>query len=131
MASLETLSILGKGVYDIGEAAKLTRLRPARVRELFFGGRNGRGVRPLFESDHPPVAGSCSISFLNLVELFIGGRLREIGVPLQSLRKVYGQLESEYGEHPFCSGQIQKITRGAAAKRTEIFTRGLEGVERA
>jgi hypothetical protein len=74
--------ILGKGVYDLTEAAKLTGLRRARVKE-WFQGRNARlGAGPVFRSDYDAINGDLAISFLDLVELFIAGQLREHGVSL-------------------------------------------------
>jgi uncharacterized protein (DUF433 family) len=115
--------ILGRGVFSIPEAARLTRLRPARVREWFRGRASGTPPAPVFQSDYPVVAGEYAISFQDLIELFIGGRLREIGVPLPDIRKVYANLQNEFGAHPFSARQLSEgdIT---------LFTRGLDDSER-
>jgi uncharacterized protein (DUF433 family) len=97
--------ILGHGVYNIPEASKLTRLRPQRVREWFTGRTAAR--KPIFKSDYHAVRGDQVISFLDLVELFVAGQLRDHGVSLQALRKVHRKLQSDLGtQHPFSREEI-------------------------
>ena len=100
--------ILGNGVYSLGEAAMLTGLRTARVGEWFRGRTAGPNAKPVFKSEYAPVRGDVAISFLDLVELFIAGQLREHGVSLQSLRRVHSCLEADWGtKHPFCRREIR------------------------
>lgn len=120
------MEILGRGVYSIGEAARLTRLRSQRVREWFLGGTGGKIFRPVFESDYPLIGDVPSISFLDLVEVFITGQLRESGISLQYIRRVYDNLEKDYGPHPLCS---REIFVSDTNKKKRIFTRGLDEAE--
>ena len=83
--------ILGNGVYDLAEAAKLTGLRRARVKEWFQGRDAGPGAKPVFRSDYAAIDGDLAISFLDLVELFIAGQLREHGVSLQCIRRIHSR----------------------------------------
>jgi uncharacterized protein (DUF433 family) len=118
-----SVDILGKGVYSIPEAARLTKLRTQRVREWFRGRKSPSKIfRPVFESDYPILHEQYAISFLDLIELKIGGSLREMGVSLPYLRKVYNHLQQEFGNHPFCKRQIY-----VGGKR--IFTQGLSEEE--
>src|SRR4051794_36241923 len=97
--------MLGHGVYSIPEAARLTHLRPQRVREWFSGRGGPRGY--VFRSDYQPVQGDRAISFLDLVELFVASQLRDHGVSMQALRKVYKTLERDFRtRHPFCRREI-------------------------
>ena len=113
------MNVLGKGVYTIAEAARLTRLRPQRVREWFRGREStSRIFTPVFQSDYPVLHEEYAISFLDLIELNIGGKLREAGISLQKLRLNYHELRKEYGDHPFCTRQIYVGGK-------QIFTRGL------
>src|SRR2546421_419281 len=89
-------SMLGKGVYSFPEAARLTHLKISRVKEWFRGRRKGRGRMPVFASDYESVQGRHAISFLDLVDLFIAGQLRDHGVSLQHLRRVYDRLKADY-----------------------------------
>jgi uncharacterized protein (DUF433 family) len=99
------MSILGHGVYNLPEAARLTRLRPQRVREWFTGRSGAR--KAVFRSDYQAVQGDRAISFLDLVELFVAGQLRDHGVSLQALRKVHKSLEMDLDtRHPFCRREI-------------------------
>jgi uncharacterized protein (DUF433 family) len=116
------MTILGKGVYSLAEAAKLTQLRPARVRDWF---RLVEGKRPgpaVFASDYPSVGDDLAISFLDLVEVYIAGRLREASPPvsLQQIRKVHQKMAIESGQrHPFCTREIYH-------SGGKIFTRQLD-----
>jgi uncharacterized protein (DUF433 family) len=89
-------TLLGNGLYSFKEAARLTGLKHARVREWFRG-------KPVFTSDIAPVDGDFAISFYDLVDVYVAGQLREHGVPLQTVRKVYNRLRADLAtDHPFC-----------------------------
>jgi len=103
------MDILGKGVYSLAEAARLTGLRPARVRDWFRPSAEVRAGRAVFRSDYPSVGGDHAISFLDLIEVYIAGRLRGASPPvsLQRVRKVHEKLALETGvSHPFCTREI-------------------------
>jgi uncharacterized protein (DUF433 family) len=98
--------LIGQGVYGISEAARLTGLKPSRVRE-WFRGRPPRGTKPVFHSDYPPVGGDFAVSFHDLVEVYVSGRLRDHGVSLQTLRKVHGRMKKDLqSDHPFCRQEL-------------------------
>jgi uncharacterized protein (DUF433 family) len=121
---MSTPTIIGRGVYSLREAAKLTHLQTAKVRAWFLG---RGGDTPVLESDYAPIGGDHAISFLDLVELFIIGKLRNLGVSLQYLRKIYNRLEIDYGKHPFCT---REISLSDTNKKKKIFTSGLNDSER-
>jgi uncharacterized protein (DUF433 family) len=117
------MEVIGRGVYNIAEASRLTKLRTQRVREWFRGRESASRIfKPVFQSDYPIYEEEYAISFLDLIELNIGGKLRDANVPLQYLRKVYNHLRGEYGEHPFCRRVIYVGDK-------KIFTRGLSDAE--
>lgn len=98
---------LGNGVYNLTEAARLTGLRPQRVRE-WFRGRTSTAVPPVFAGDYRPVAGHLAISFHDLVEVFVAGQLRDKGVSLQFIRRVHAQLKDQWEtDHPFCRVEVR------------------------
>ena len=106
------MDILGHGVYNLSEAARLTRLKPQRVREWLTGGASGPTHRPVFRSDHPPVGGDRAISFHDLIELFVAGWLRERGVSLRMLRMVHQKLQEELRtKHSFCRRELLTQSR--------------------
>lgn len=113
-------TILGNGVYDYREAALLTGLMPARVREWFRDRTAGSKRSPVFQGDYQPVDGSRAISFLDLVDVFVAGQLREHGVSLQTVRKVYDRLGREMQTpHPFCRREL--LSDGKV-----VFTHGMD-----
>ena len=118
------MNILGHGVYSLPEAARLTRLKAQRVRE-WFGSREKDATRKsVFRSDYRPIDGDNAISFLDLIDLFVVGQLRNHGVALQSLRKVYSQLKKDLNTpHPFCRQEV--LTDGK-----NVFTLGLDDQNR-
>jgi uncharacterized protein (DUF433 family) len=66
------------------------------------------------------VSGDRAISFHDLIEVFVAGQLRDRGVSLQSLRKVYHRLQKDLDtRHPFCRREV--LSDG---KR--VFTLGLD-----
>ncbi len=113
--------MMGRGVYGLAEAAKLTNLRPARVREWF---RPSRGLNDaaLFRSDYPAIGDDKAISFLDLIEVYIVGSLREADPPvsLQRIRRVHEKASLEVGhKHPFC---VHEVYHGQG----QIFTRRID-----
>jgi uncharacterized protein (DUF433 family) len=119
------MQVLGHGVYSLPYAARLTHLKPQRVREWFRGRPKSATQTSVFQSDYQAVDGDQAISFLDLIELFVAGQLRDRGVSLQSLRKVHEQLKLELGtRHPFCRRELM-------TKDGQVFTFGLDEQGRA
>jgi uncharacterized protein (DUF433 family) len=113
-------TMLGHGVYDFREAARLTGLKQERVRGWFRNRPAGSNRNPIFQSDYAPVEGHRAISFLDLIDVFVAGQLREHGVSLQILRRVYGRLRGELKTaHPFCREELLSDGRN-------VFMRGMD-----
>jgi uncharacterized protein (DUF433 family) len=111
---------LGHGVYGLPEAARLTGLRYARVREWFRGRSRDPDRAPIFYGDYEPVQGDSAISFHDLIEVFVAGQLREHGVALQTLRRVHARMRNDLGTpHPFCRKEL--LSDGKV-----VFMRGLD-----
>jgi uncharacterized protein (DUF433 family) len=114
------MRILGHGIYNLPEAARLTGLKPRRVREWFQDRPKEDPRKPVFRSDYRSVGGDSAISFHDLIELFVAGQLREHGVSLQSLRKVHARLQLELdARHPFCRRELLTM-------HGRVFTLGLD-----
>lgn len=108
------MDALGKGVYSFSEAAKLVNLNPKRIREWFRGGR------PVFVSDLPPLGSEFAISFLDLVEVFVAGHLRDFGISLRAVRQVHFRLSTYFkNPHPFARQEL--LTDGQ-----DVFVRGID-----
>lgn len=113
-------TIFGQGVYSFREAARLTGLKPRRVREWFTGRKSDPGRRPVFGSDFDPIGTDYAISFLDLVDVYVAGHLREHGVSMPTLRKVSARLGRDFGTpHPFARKEL--LTDGQA-----VFARGVD-----
>src|SRR5687768_10542166 len=112
-------SALERGVYTLSDASRLTGLPRSRVRE-WFRSRKTRTSPPLFCSDYEPERSVLAISFWDLVDVFVAGQLREHGVSLPTVRKVYAKLGADLQTaHPFCRKEL--LTDGR-----DVFVRGLD-----
>ncbi len=113
-------TMLGNGVYTCSEAARLTGLKKARIREWFREESAKSNGPPRFRSDYEPVEGDLAISFLDLIDVFVAGHLREHGLSLQTLRGVYARLAKELSSgHPF--GRQEMLSDGKG-----LFTQGMD-----
>jgi uncharacterized protein (DUF433 family) len=102
------MNVLGNGIYDINEAARLTGLKRTRVRSWFRGRVSDPTPRPVFQSDYAGTGGENAISFLDLVEVIIAGQLRGHGVSLQYNRRAHTKLKISWQtRHPFSKQQIR------------------------
>ena len=116
------MDIMGRGAYSLAEAAKLTNLRPGRVREWFRPAREGSSEVAVFSGDYPAIGGDKAISFLDLLEVYIVGNLREADPPvsLQKIRKVHQKAAAKVGhKHPFCVGEIYHKHGGIFTRTTD------------
>jgi uncharacterized protein (DUF433 family) len=117
--------MIGNGVYDLAEAALFTGLRRARARQWFEGRSDDPIPDPVFRSDYELANGIRSISFLDLVELFVGGRLREHGISLPFLRRVHGELQVKWRtKHPFSRKEIRTDGKRIFAYDLDEFEQG-------
>lgn len=117
------MNLLGRGVYSFKEAADLTNLKPSRVREWFTDRSEGQSAS-IFKSDFDGQTSERLISFLDLIDVFIAGRLRSQGLSLQALRRNYKAIQDALGiNHAF--SQKKLLTDG---KR--LFIVGLDGKDR-
>jgi len=113
-------TMLGNGVYGYREAARLTRVKRACIREWFRIRAARAKWLSVFRSDYKPVERDHAISFLDLIDVFVTGQLREHGVSLQTLRRVHTRLQDELNTpHPFCRRELLSDGR-------IVFTRGMD-----
>lgn len=108
---------IGLGIYSLSEAARYVRVPHARLRSWFNSRDKNRG--PVFDSDYAgPV-----LSFHDLVDAQVAAQLRNLGLSMQRIRRVYSALQYEHHlRHPFCSRLL--YTDGK-----NVFVRGAEAVE--
>src|SRR5262249_32279163 len=74
--------------------------------------------------------GKSSISFLDLVDVFVAGQLRTHGVSLQTLRKVYSKLAKDFDtQHPFSRKEL--LSDGKVVFTRELNSKGQEEIQEA
>src|SRR5262245_43621196 len=106
-------SLLGSGVYSFREAATLTNLKTRRVQEWFTGRKSEPGRVPVFRPEYDPIGTTHAISFLDLIDVYVAGHLREHGVSFPTVRKVHTRLSEDFGTpHPFARKEL--LTDGQA-----------------
>jgi uncharacterized protein (DUF433 family) len=77
--------------------ARYTELPPNTVR-AWFTSANAAIFKPTYTRDSRHFA----VSFLDLIDVLVVGRLRGKGVSMQMIRKVYDAMRTDFGvEHPF------------------------------
>ena len=78
---------LGKGIYSIAYASKLTniyeRIHPVKINRWVKG---YKGKNPILSVDYDPINGFYSLSFLDLIELFFINAFRKHGVSLRTIK---------------------------------------------
>lgn len=126
-------SPLGKGVYNIAEVARYTELHPNRVGSWFKQRSDGAGKGPIFASDYAAVGNDYAVSFLDLIDVWVAGYLRDQGVLMRIVRNAHKILQDKLGtHHPFCHRDLytdgKKVFLYAANKvgsetLTEIVSR--------
>ena len=85
------------------------------------GTTGGPTPAPRLRGDYEIINGYRSISFLELVEVLVAGRLRDGGISLQSVRRAHRKLRDDWDtEHPFSRQDIR--TDGE-----NVFARVLDG----
>lgn len=94
-------SVLGKGIYDYSEAARIIGVRAQRLSTWFRGLPRARG--PVLPGEYSADFGHRRIiSFLDLIEADVAAQLRGYGVSLICVRKAHSAL-GDYlkTQHPF------------------------------
>lgn len=95
---------LGSGVYHLAEVARYTELNPTRVRAWFKGYPSNRS---LLQSDYRQVGSDFAVSFLDLVDVAVAGRLRSLGVSMPTVRAAYAALQEKLGvRHAFAHSDL-------------------------
>lgn len=110
----EKNNLLNKGLYTPAEAARLIRQPVPTIRRWAFGyQRAGKNHAPLFDREFMGDESLQSLSFLDLVELFLIDKFIKHGVPTEQIRAAAKNAAKELGKrHPFATMRF-----GAVGKR--------------
>jgi len=117
------ISVLGKGIYPVPDAARLAKVTPRRIR-YWLGRRDPERAKSthspgLWSGQHEPIDDKFVLGFLDLQEVrFVDAFLRA-GVSWRVLRRAHEIARQRYAtQHPFCTrqfttdgGQIIEIAR--------------------
>ena len=128
---------LGKGVYTIYEAGRLTGAKRETLRRWLTGytrktGGDFREYPPIFESDFGYVDDEFVISFLDLIELLFVTRFRQHKVKWPIIREAFELAKTRFESgHPFSSLQFktdgkyifEKVISEAGEQITEIHNK--------
>ena len=99
--ALTVEDVLDKGIFGLSEAAHYTGLPIQRIRSWFAASVPGR--KAVFDADYEKFDGTHAISFLDLIDVLVAGKLRDHAVSMQTVRKAYARLRDDWGlDHPFC-----------------------------
>ena len=84
-------SRIGKGIYSVGEASKLTGVSRQNIRRWLYGYHYTKGGTRLFQApvlnhDYAPYENIHALSFLDLMEIRFVDQFRIYGVSLQTIR---------------------------------------------
>src|SRR5882757_7359919 len=102
----ETNSLIGRGIYTIPEASRLTRVSTGRVRR-WVKGYSFRALDSLRTSPPiliglPPLDGMMALEFLDLIEIRFVDAFLGAGVSWKALRLAHLKGKKMFGtEHPF------------------------------
>lgn len=118
-------TLFGVGIYSVSEAARLTRVPPATLRQWLWGRHytatgKRRFAPPLWHPQLPEIEDSKVLGFRDLVEIQFVQTFREHGVSLQTIRKALAcamqELEAYY---PFSSLRFKSDGKNILAEVIE------------
>lgn len=108
--SHRNLSYIGRGIYPLRLASRLSGVPARRIRRWLSGYSFARpGGRhsspPVWAPDYEPIGGKLALSFADLIEVRFVDRFIEAGVPWKSLRVAAERASALLGHarHPFAT----------------------------
>jgi len=100
--------LLGKGIYTVPDASRLSRVSPRRIRYWLKGLPSEEATessdRRLWRGELGPIDDKLALGFLDLQEVRFIDAFLKTGVSWHLLRTAHGIARQRYGiEHPFCT----------------------------
>lgn len=97
-------SYISSGLYTVADAARLIRVKPARLRRWVTGDPHDYKTEPLIGSQIPRLDGQVSLSFVNLIEALFIAKFAERGLHVRSIRAMADEAKRFLGTpHPFAT----------------------------
>lgn len=111
-----TSALLGKGIYTVPDASRLSRVSARRIRYWLKGLPSERVSestgRRLWQGEIAPIDDKLALGFLDLQEVRFIDAFLKTGVSWHLLRAAHSIARKQYGiEHPFCTRHF--VTDGA------------------
>jgi len=99
------LELLGKGIYTIPEASRLSKVGPGKIKRWISGYEvAGRPYNRVFAPDIPPIDHAYALSFHDLIEVRFINEFRKHGVSWPTIRIAFNKaMEILQSNHPFAS----------------------------
>jgi uncharacterized protein (DUF433 family) len=102
---------IGKGIYSINDVFTFTSVNKRKIRSWMKN--SGNGSPKLIQGDYGLIDDTYSLSFLDMIDVLTISRLRDKGVSLQAIRKVYTKLCEMFNTlHPFSMNKSWTDGRG-------------------
>jgi hypothetical protein len=104
---------LGRGIYSIPEASRLTRVSSQRIRGWLHGSRyqikrEKRTSQPVIAADYARSGGAVSLSFLDLIEVRFINEFRGAGVGWKAIRVASARAREILRQgHPFSTKRFR------------------------
>ncbi len=128
MVAALSFDYLGKGIYTVPEASRLTRVSTRRIRYWLNGLPSEKDTDSsgrLWQGELNPIEDKLSLGFLDLQEVRFINAFLKTGVSWKLLRSAHSVALRRYGiEHPFCTHRF--VTDGVEV--IEELTTDADGV---
>lgn len=118
MGSLEQRydSLLGVGLFSIGDTSRLTGVNGPRIRRWLLGYRYRTALevkqhKALWRPEVPTMNGTTALSFNDLLEIRLVGAFRGLGFSIQKIRRAISEL-SKIAETAYPFSQQKVVTDG-------------------
>jgi uncharacterized protein (DUF433 family) len=105
-AKTKTSTLVGKGIYPIPVAARLSKVSERRIRYWLkrLESEDAREGKRLWQGEHQPIDSKIVLSFLDLQEVRFVERFLLLGVSWKVLRAAHEVARKRYKtEYPFCT----------------------------
>jgi len=117
--------LLGKGIYSVSEAARLTSVNARRIRRWLEGYTYAIDCRihsssPVWRRQLPEIDGALALGFLDLMEVRFVDAFRKHGVSLHTIRRAAERaMEWFRRDHPLCTKRFKTDGRSIFAEIIE------------
>src|SRR5215471_15176528 len=123
--SNRTSNLVNAGIYNVSEAARLTRVSVGKIRRWLRGYdfKSGESVRhsdAVWQGELHPIEDKLALSFRDLLELRFVDAFIRAGVSWRTMRRAHSKAQTKLKTtHPFCSNRIFTDGRSILLRQAE------------